>query len=66
MVVVQTTVRDGVTLIRPGRLGRADADVLDYHLHLWPHAQSDAEATVEQVAAYCERAVAAGGDRDRR
>jgi histidinol-phosphatase (PHP family) len=34
--------------------------VLDYHLHLWPHAQSDAEATVEQVAAYCERAVRAG------
>ncbi len=34
--------------------------MLDYHLHLWPHAQSDAEATVEQVAAYCERAVRAG------
>jgi histidinol-phosphatase (PHP family) len=34
--------------------------VLDYHLHLWPHSQADAEATVEQVAAYCERATAAG------
>ena len=34
--------------------------MLDYHLHLWPHSQSDADATVEQVAAYCEHAVAAG------
>jgi histidinol-phosphatase (PHP family) len=34
--------------------------VLDYHLHLWPHDQRDVEATVEQVAAYCDRAVAAG------
>ena len=34
--------------------------MLDYHLHLWPHSQSDAETTVEQVAAYCERAVEAG------
>ncbi len=34
--------------------------MLDYHLHLWPHSQSDAEATVEQVTAYCERALAAG------
>ena len=34
--------------------------MLDYHLHLWPHSQSDAQATVEQVAAYCERATAAG------
>jgi histidinol-phosphatase (PHP family) len=34
--------------------------VLDYHLHLWPHTQREAEATVEQVAAYCERATAAG------
>jgi histidinol-phosphatase (PHP family) len=34
--------------------------VIDYHLHLWPHSQSDAQATVEQVAAYCERATAAG------
>jgi len=34
--------------------------VLDYHLHLWPHEQSDAETTIEQVVAYCERATAAG------
>ena len=34
--------------------------MLDYHLHLWPHSQSDAETTVEQVTAYCERAVEAG------
>jgi histidinol-phosphatase (PHP family) len=34
--------------------------VLDYQLHLWPHTQREAEATVEQVAAYCERAAAAG------
>jgi histidinol-phosphatase (PHP family) len=39
---------------------RAGTTVLDYHLHLWPHSQSDADATVEQVAAYCEHAVAAG------
>ncbi len=36
------------------------APVLDYHLHLWPHGESDCPPTVEQVAAYCERAVAAG------
>ncbi|HEY5096727.1 MAG TPA: histidinol-phosphatase [Acidimicrobiales bacterium] len=34
--------------------------MLDYHLHLWPHNQADAEATVEQVRAYCLRAVEAG------
>ena len=34
--------------------------MLDYHLHLWPHSQRDAETTVEQVAAYCEHATAAG------
>jgi histidinol-phosphatase (PHP family) len=34
--------------------------VLDYHLHLWPHTQREAQATVEQVAAYCERAAARG------
>jgi histidinol-phosphatase (PHP family) len=33
---------------------------LDYHLHLWPHSQHEVEATVEQVAAYCDRAKAAG------
>ncbi len=34
--------------------------MLDYHLHLWPHSQHEVEATVEQVAAYCDRAKAAG------
>ncbi len=34
--------------------------MLDYHLHLWPHSQSDAETTVEQVASYCAHAVEAG------
>ena len=34
--------------------------MLDYHLHLWPHSERDVEATTEQVAAYCERATAAG------
>lgn len=34
--------------------------MLDYHLHLWPHTSSDADLAVEQVAAYCERAEAAG------
>jgi histidinol-phosphatase (PHP family) len=34
--------------------------VLDYHLHLWPHSQSDARTTVEQVTAYCEQAEARG------
>ncbi len=34
--------------------------MLDYHLHLWPHQQSDAVTTVEQVAAYCEQAQARG------
>ena len=34
--------------------------MLDYHLHLWPHSQSDAQTTVEQVAAYCELAEARG------
>ncbi len=34
--------------------------MLDYHLHLWPHTQREAETTVAQVAAYCERAREAG------
>jgi histidinol-phosphatase (PHP family) len=34
--------------------------VLDYHLHLWPHTQREVEATVAQVAHYCDRATAAG------
>ncbi len=34
--------------------------VLDYHLHLWPHTRHDAPLVLDQVAAYCERAQAAG------
>jgi len=34
--------------------------VLDYHLHLWEHRPGPVEATLEQVAAYCEGATAAG------
>jgi histidinol-phosphatase (PHP family) len=34
--------------------------VLDYHLHLWPHAERDTPLDVEQIARYCERAGAAG------
>jgi histidinol-phosphatase (PHP family) len=34
--------------------------VLDYHLHLWPHGQAAAGPTLDQLAAYCEQAQAAG------
>jgi histidinol-phosphatase (PHP family) len=34
--------------------------VLDYHLHLWPHGRRDSAPTLEQLAAYCEKATAAG------
>jgi histidinol-phosphatase (PHP family) len=34
--------------------------VLDYHTHLWPHGERDVGPTIEQLAAYCERATAAG------
>ncbi len=34
--------------------------MLDYHLHLWPHGQRDTAPTLDQVAAYCERAQAHG------
>jgi histidinol-phosphatase (PHP family) len=34
--------------------------VLDYHLHLWPHGPRPLEATLEQVAAYCQKAQAEG------
>jgi histidinol-phosphatase (PHP family) len=34
--------------------------VLDYHLHLWEHGPRPLQATLEQVAAYCERAQAEG------
>jgi histidinol-phosphatase (PHP family) len=34
--------------------------VLDYHLHLWPHDQSETPLRLEQLALYCEKAQAAG------
>jgi len=34
--------------------------MLDYHLHLWEHGPRPLEVTLEQVAAYCDRATAAG------
>ncbi|MGH9017435.1 MAG: PHP domain-containing protein, partial [Acidimicrobiales bacterium] len=34
--------------------------MLDYHLHLWPHGQRDTAPSLDQVAAYCDRAAAAG------
>jgi histidinol-phosphatase (PHP family) len=34
--------------------------MLDYHLHLWEHGPGPVESTLEQVAAYCERATSAG------
>jgi histidinol-phosphatase (PHP family) len=34
--------------------------VLDYHVHLWPHTERRTPLVLEKVAAYCERAQAAG------
>jgi len=34
--------------------------VLDYHLHLWPHSESETPLRPEQLAAYCAKAQAAG------
>lgn len=34
--------------------------MLDYHLHLWPHGRAAAQPTLDELAAYCERAQAAG------
>ncbi|HMD44593.1 MAG TPA: PHP domain-containing protein [Acidimicrobiales bacterium] len=34
--------------------------MLDYHLHLWPHRDSQVPLSVDQLEAYCRRAVAAG------
>jgi histidinol-phosphatase (PHP family) len=34
--------------------------MLDYHLHLWPHGQRAVQATVDDLAAYCEQAAAQG------
>jgi histidinol-phosphatase (PHP family) len=35
---------------------RSWTTVLDYHLHLWEHGPRPLDATLEQVAAYCEAA----------
>jgi histidinol-phosphatase (PHP family) len=37
-------------------------EVLDYHLHLWPHEDAETPLTIEQLAAYCEAATAQGVD----
>jgi len=34
--------------------------VLDYHLHLWPHGTPASQPTLDELAAYCEAAAAAG------
>ncbi len=34
--------------------------MLDYHLHLWEHGPRSLDATIDQVAQYCQRAAAAG------
>ena len=34
--------------------------MLDYHLHLWPHAEHETPLRLEQLAEYCARAQAAG------
>jgi len=34
--------------------------LLDYHLHLWPHHEHDTPLRLEQLAAYCTQAQAAG------
>jgi histidinol-phosphatase (PHP family) len=34
--------------------------VLDYHLHLWPHDERETPLRLEQLAAYCDKAQAAG------
>ncbi len=34
--------------------------MIDYHLHLWSHSKPSTEATIEQLAAYCEKASASG------
>ena len=31
-------------------------NVLDYHLHLWPHGDRARQPTVDELAAYCDRA----------
>lgn len=34
--------------------------MLDYHLHLWPHGRKATQATVDELAAYCEQAALLG------
>jgi histidinol-phosphatase (PHP family) len=34
--------------------------VLDYHVHLWPHGAPASQPTLDELAAYCEKAAAAG------
>ncbi|MFI5035973.1 MAG: PHP domain-containing protein [Acidimicrobiales bacterium] len=34
--------------------------MLDYHLHLWPHAESSVWYRLDQIAAYCDAAAAQG------
>ena len=34
--------------------------MLDYHLHLWPHAEATTWLSIDQVAEYCETAAASG------
>jgi histidinol-phosphatase (PHP family) len=34
--------------------------MLDYHLHLWPHGDRDRQPSVDELAAYCDRAAAHG------
>ena len=36
--------------------------MLDYHLHLWPHGERDRQPTLDELAAYCERANEQGID----
>lgn len=35
-------------------------EMIDYHLHLWPHSDRAVAPAVDRVAAYCERAQSAG------
>ncbi|HLN17637.1 MAG TPA: histidinol-phosphatase [Acidimicrobiales bacterium] len=34
--------------------------MLDYHLHLWPHNHTETPLSLDQLAAYCDKAQAAG------
>ena len=34
--------------------------MLDYHLHLWPHSERETPLSLDQLAAYCEKAQVAG------